>query len=85
MANSLPGGVIDVPRRSVQTPQREWLRGTLRDWADSYIQKALRQYNGVWLDGDMVLHEWNKYCKGKIDNSFYVFQWINLGLWCELL
>ncbi len=81
----LPDGVVESPKRAVQTPQREWLRGVLKDWADSYIHKALLKYGGIWLDKNAVLREWKEYCNGEGDNSFYIFQWINLGLWSELL
>src|SRR6185436_18737296 len=28
----LPDSVVNAPKRPLQTPQREWLRGPLRDW-----------------------------------------------------
>lgn len=31
----VPDGVREAPRRPVQTPQREWLRGPSRDWAEA--------------------------------------------------
>jgi len=85
MRDYLPEGIINAPKRALQTPQREWLRGALKDWADSYIHEALLKYSDIWLDKKAVLREWKEYCSGNSDNSFYVFQWINIGLWCELL
>ncbi len=80
----LPSGITEAPKRPLQTPQREWLRGELREWADACIGTALNQYGGIWLDRKAVLREWDNYVKGGSDNSFYVFQWINLGLWCQV-
>ena len=80
----LPTGVIEAPKRPLQTPQREWLRGILKNWADDYIKKALAYYGDTWLSSDTVLREWKAYCEGKSDNSFYVFQWISLGLCSQL-
>lgn len=85
MTNRLPKEILESPKRPLQTPQREWLRGALKEWADSYIEKALSSYGGRWLDADSVRREWREYCSGKSDNSFYVFQWVNLGLWSEPL
>ena len=76
----LPGNVVEAPKRPLQTPQREWLRGPLRDWADSCIEKALTQYGSIWLEADAVRREWQTYQRGESDNSFYVWQWISLGL-----
>jgi asparagine synthase (glutamine-hydrolysing) len=82
----LPDSVVEAPKRPLQTPQREWLRGALKDWADTCIHDALSEYGGVWLDRTATQRAWEAYCEGGGDNSFYVWQWINLGLWknCSL-
>ncbi len=82
MAQSLlPRGVVEAPKRALQTPQREWLRETLKDWADECVETALRAYGGIWLNSKAVRRAWQEYCAGIGDNSFYVWQWINLALW----
>jgi asparagine synthase (glutamine-hydrolysing) len=73
----LPKGVVEAPKRPLQTPQREWLRGPLREWATGQIERALES---GWLDADAVRREWRAYCEGEGDNSFFVWQWISLGL-----
>lgn len=79
-AGLLPEGVVEAPKRPLQTPQREWLRGPLRDWATAQIEAALGGWGANWLDADAVRAEWRHYLSGESDNSFYVWQWINLGL-----
>jgi asparagine synthase (glutamine-hydrolysing) len=76
----LPYGVVEAPKRALQTPQREWLRGCLRGWTEEYIQKALSVYGGTWLDHNAVKAAWQQYCDGESDHSFFVWQWVNLGL-----
>jgi asparagine synthase (glutamine-hydrolysing) len=76
----LPGGVVEAPKRALQTPQREWLADVLSPWADAWIEVAIAAYGGNWLDGDAVRQQWQEYQDGQNDNSFYVWQWINLGL-----
>ncbi|MFK8115165.1 MAG: asparagine synthase (glutamine-hydrolyzing) [Rubripirellula sp.] len=83
VARLMPGGVVEAPKRPLQTPQREWLRGELREWADAQIETALHRFGDTWLDRDAVRLEWFDYQKGASDNSFYVWQWINLGLCCK--
>jgi asparagine synthase (glutamine-hydrolysing) len=78
--NILPRGVREAPKRAVQTPQREWLRGPLRDWATDCIEAALEGAAGEWFLPDRVRAEWESYCSGASDNSFYVWQWISAGM-----
>ena len=76
----LPSRVSEAPKRAMQTPQREWLRNDLRDWAGENIRGALSGPFGGWLDKKAVLDLWADYCDGNSDNSFYIWQWITLGL-----
>jgi len=79
----LPAAVSEAPKRPVQTPQREWLRGPLREWAAGCIEEALDARGGEWLDRRAVRAAWREYCQGRGDNSFYVWQWISLGMMAE--
>lgn len=76
----LPQKLSEAPKRPLQTPQREWLRGELRDWADSHVKAAVSGDFAGWFEKDSVLKNWEKYCRGESDNSFYVWQWIDIGL-----
>jgi asparagine synthase (glutamine-hydrolysing) len=72
--------VLSAPKRAVQTPQREWLRGPLASWADEHIGAALAGWGRDWLDADAVWREWRRYTQRGADSSFHVWQWISLGL-----
>lgn len=76
----LPGELVEAPKRPLQTPQREWLRTELRVWADDCIEAALSHHGGTWLDPPAVRQQWDAYQRGESDNSFYIWQWISLGL-----
>jgi asparagine synthase (glutamine-hydrolysing) len=76
----LPVPITAAPKRALQTPQREWLRGPLNDWATACIEEALSAYGGDWLHSAAVHDCWRAYRDGTGDNSFYVWQWISLGL-----
>ena len=75
----LPADFIEAPKRPVQTPQREWLRGPLRDWVESCLADSSVQQSG-WFDRDRLQAEWERYRAGESDNSFYVWQWISVAL-----
>jgi asparagine synthase (glutamine-hydrolysing) len=79
VSDLLPRGVVEAPKRPLQTPQREWLHGPLQAWAAGEIERALAAFPD-WLEADAVRREWRGYCAGEVDNSFFVWQWISLGL-----
>lgn len=66
-----------APKRPLQTPQREWLQGELRDWADAHIRELAQS---DFICRKELNREWEEYQKGNSDNSFYVWQWINLNI-----
>jgi len=78
----LPSGIADAPKRPLQTPQREWLRGPLRKWAEAYIEFGL-QVKSDWLIPSKVRLEWQRFLNEESDNSYYIWQWVNLGLMFE--
>jgi len=75
----LPDGFTEAPKRAVQTPQREWLRGPLRDWVESCLSHPGVLQSG-WFHVPLMRREWNHYLSGESDNSFYVWQWISVAL-----
>ena len=80
----LPNGVVEAPKRPLQTPQREWLRGQLRDWTEGYLAAVSQNYGNLWINPKKIQAEWQGYLRGESDNSFYIWQWISLGLSLEL-
>jgi len=76
----LPETVREAPKRAVQTPQREWLRGSLSDWAASSIETALTGWASAWWSARATKSAWRQYLEGQSDNSFPVWQWVSLGL-----
>lgn len=79
----LPSEVVTAPKRPVQTPQREWLAGPLREWAQSCIEAALAEYRDSWFQADRAASAWKAYCANGSSNSYYLWQWISLGLTLE--
>jgi asparagine synthase (glutamine-hydrolysing) len=79
-AKLAPKELVEAPKRAVQTPQREWLRGPLSTWAEGLITDATDVAGGDWLDRSAVFTAWEAFRGGSGDNSFFVWQWINLGL-----
>jgi asparagine synthase (glutamine-hydrolysing) len=75
----LPPTIRLAPKRALQTPQREWLRGPLRPWADALIERALGRF-ADWFDAPAARDAWTSYQAGRGDNSYWVWQWLSLGM-----
>jgi asparagine synthase (glutamine-hydrolysing) len=73
-----PTEVRTAPKRPVQTPQREWLRGPLRAWATDRIELALRT-RPDWFSATAVRDAWEQFATGRGDNSFWIWQWLSVG------
>jgi len=81
-ASLLPLGIREAPKRPVQTPQREWLRGPLQPWVRDCVEAALAAHPG-WFDADAMRSALTAYRLAPADNSFFVWQWISAGLLCK--
>jgi asparagine synthase (glutamine-hydrolysing) len=78
-AGIVPPAVATAPKRSVQTPQREWLRGPLRGWVEELLGNPGIAHSG-WFDVPAVRRVWQGYLAGDDDNSFFVWQWLSVPL-----
>lgn len=74
--------VANTPKRSVQSPQREWL-------ADDWHQLVLRIIGSEsfgqrgWIDPAGARDAYERYRRGHRTNSFPIWQWLNLELWAR--
>ncbi|MFM1770996.1 MAG: Asparagine synthetase [Bacteroidota bacterium] len=66
-----------APKRPLQTPQREWIKEQLRPIFSHNINEFA---NKSYMNKEAVLSEWSDYQNGSQDNSFYIWQWMNLNV-----
>ena len=78
----LPAAIRLASKRSVQTPQREWFRGELQEWVRGQVDRTSFWKRG-WVERSSALAAMKAYFRGEGDNSFFLWQWINLELWAE--
>jgi len=74
--NIVPETLRTAPKRPVQTPQREWLRGELASWANDLIETAIQT---GWFN-PAAKQAWQEYRSGRGDNSHWVWQWLSVGM-----
>lgn len=66
-----------APKRSLQTPQREWLGHELKDWVDNQLSVLMRSNDLV--DGKLIKLFYKQYLVGANTSSFHIWQWISLA------
>jgi asparagine synthase (glutamine-hydrolysing) len=81
-ARLLPDVVRMASKRSVQTPQREWFRNQLKEWVRQRIDTPSFWQRG-WVDPMRGRQAMEAFFRGEGNNSFFLWQWINLELWAE--
>ena len=76
MNKKLGNDIALAPKRPLQTPQREWLANDLIDYMEEQVYQFKKQPFSIPKEVDKV---WQEYKSGNNDNSFYLWQWININ------
>jgi asparagine synthase (glutamine-hydrolysing) len=66
--------LVLAPKRPLQTPQREWLSGDLKDWVRAEVETL---YSNNWFNKKELEKELNSFFSGDSQSSFHIWQWIN--------
>lgn len=77
-----PASVAYSLKRSVQSPQREWLAEGWRSMVESILASERFAARG-WVDAGRARCAYTEYLSGARENSFFVWQWVNLELWAR--
>ncbi len=81
-ARHMPEAVAFSAKRSVQSPQREWIANEWRSRVDDVFNSPSFADRG-WVDLSSARQAWNRYLTGARENSFPIWQWLNLELWAR--
>lgn len=82
LARRAPKSLAYAAKRSVQSPQREWLAGPWRPLVESVLRSDTFAARG-WIDPVAALDTYDRYRRGSQENSFFLWQWLNLELWAR--
>jgi len=82
LAKFAPDNVAYSSKRSVQSPQREWLAKQWKNKVTDVINSESFLERG-WVDPDKANKAFNQYIDGDNSNSFFIWQWLNLELWAR--
>lgn len=81
-ARWIPGEVARAVKRSVQSPQREWLAGPWRSMVEDVLASDSFADRG-WVNPLMARRFYHDYLNGVQNNSFFLWQWLNLEWWAR--
>lgn len=81
-ARRVPAGVAYAAKRSVQSPQREWLADEWRGMVMEVLDSASFRERG-WIDPDAARRAYVQFVEQRSDNSFFIWQWLNLEWWAR--
>lgn len=76
----VPRELIDRPKTGFSIPLGEWLRGPLRDWAQSLLDVSLLKSQG-YLDAAKVERTWQQHLSGNYDRSSYLWNVLMFQAW----
>jgi asparagine synthase (glutamine-hydrolysing) len=82
LARYLPRPLFERPKHGFNVPIGAWLRGPLRDWAESLLSAAGKQAGGL-IDAGQTLDNWREHLAGRRDHSGGLWAVLMLQAWLE--
>ena len=76
----VPEALVDRPKMGFGIPLEHWLRGPLRDWADSLLQPADIASHGLFDPGP-IRAKWSEHLSGRADWKHEIWAILMLQAW----
>jgi asparagine synthase (glutamine-hydrolysing) len=78
----VPRKFVERPKMGFGVPLHDWLRGPLRDWADSKLEQTRLARHGVF-DPVEVRHVWEEHLRGYSNNAATLWPVLMFDSWAE--
>jgi asparagine synthase (glutamine-hydrolysing) len=78
----VPDALIDRPKMGFGLPLDQWLRGRLRDWAESLLDPAVIRRQG-WLDAAAIRAKWDQHLAGRGQWQHHLWAVLMFQAWLE--
>lgn len=82
LKNHLPEELFDRPKQGFSIPVDSWLRGPLKDWADSLLNERKMEYDGI-LNPALIRKFWDAHRAGQADNGSALWSILMFQAWRE--
>jgi asparagine synthase (glutamine-hydrolysing) len=78
----LPSELIERPKNGFSVPIGQYLRGPLRDWAESLIDPSRLRQEG-YFDAGMVSNAWNQHCSRQFNREHELWSILMFQDWLK--
>ena len=78
----VPKSLIERPKAGFSIPLGDWLKGPLKEWADSLLEQS-RITNEGYLNSQYVNQIWSEHLSGKRDWTFKIWSILMFQSWLE--
>ena len=78
----VPQTLVDRPKRGFAVPLASWLRGPLRDWAESLLDPVRLRQEG-WFEPEPILQKWREHVSARRDWSSRLWGVLMMQAWLD--
>ena len=82
LAKSVPRALFERPKMGFGVPLGDWLRGSLRDWAEALLDERRLRAEGL-LDVAWVRARWTEFLAGRNSNLYVLWSILMFEAWYE--
>jgi asparagine synthase (glutamine-hydrolysing) len=77
-----PRQLIERPKSGFAIPVGDWIKGPLRDWAESLLESARLRDEG-WLDAGKIERRWRQHLSGERDSTGALWAVLMFEAWLQ--
>ncbi len=78
----VPRAIVDRPKSGFGIPLAAWLRGPLRDWAESLLNETRLQQEGYFNSGP-IRRMWCEHLSGKMNWEYHLYDVLMFQAWLD--
>ena len=78
----IPKKLIERPKMGFGVPLEHWLRGPLREWAESLLDPKKIESDG-FFDPEIIQQEWARHLSKKKDRHYWIWTVLMFQAWLD--